>query len=87
MIQSSSTPSLLSLPRCTQRSAHDDAGASLLVSAVKRSPATATHTPVVNDRARCCDDCNSRVVLPMRLERLRERDNTKREGSNGGALQ
>jgi DNA-directed RNA polymerase subunit RPC12/RpoP len=45
-------------------------------------------TPVVNDPgARCCDDCNSRVVLPMRLERLRERDKAKREGSNGGALQ
>jgi len=37
--------------------------------------------------ARCCDDCNSRVVLPMRLERLRERDKTQREGNNGGALQ
>ena len=45
-------------------------------------------TPVVDDPgARCCDDCNSRIVLPMRLERLRERDKTQREGSNGGALQ
>jgi DNA-directed RNA polymerase subunit RPC12/RpoP len=45
-------------------------------------------TPVINDPgARCCDDCNSRVVLPMRLERLQERDKTQRERSNGGALQ
>jgi hypothetical protein len=45
-------------------------------------------TPVINDPdARCCDDYNSRVVLPMRLERLQERDKTQRERSNGGALQ
>ena len=36
--------------------------------------------PVVNyPSARCCDDCNSRVVLPMRLERVRESDKAKRD--------
>jgi hypothetical protein len=42
---------------------------------------------IIDPGARCCDDCNSRVVLPMRLERLQERDKTQRERSNGGALQ